>query len=61
MRTRDERAADRETARQRSGALAVARRLDADAARAYKCGDDQWVALRQRSIRIRQENGLTAR
>ena len=61
MRTRDERAADRETARQRAGALAVARRLDADSARAYKRGDDQWVALRQRSIRIRQQHGITSR
>jgi len=61
MRTRDERAADRNAALQRSGALKVARRLDADAASAYKRGKPQWVALRQRSIEIRQENGLTAR
>jgi hypothetical protein len=59
--TREERAADRETARQRAGAHAVARRLDADAARAYRNDDPQWVALRQRALRIRQEHGITSR
>lgn len=59
--TREERAADREAARQRAGALEVARRLDADAARAYKRDDPQWVALRRRSIEIRQKNGITSR